>query len=399
MKSEKSISKHRIINNKIGFYLVAGICTIIVSLGVSTKCNAAVSDLAYIKRNTTSWLYEYKQYFIKDNYEEPGGYPPDYEKRYSIVDREESGENSYGESLWLNYSRLYYENENRKAAVVLTFGSDSEETRYCDIYIDGKLEDSIILYKGGWDILCKLPNEIFSKAKDYKIEVVTLDKDNKELRTSSIVKMYRPFVLEKNLINKIENTSDNSGLKVEWRDLGTVKFYYVYRAKEKDGFYKLMGITYAPYLIDDDVEQGQKYYYHVIANFTNEETFQSYDVEGSLKNIKKPESNKNKLNRPKIRIKKKSKKWQIYWGIISDKSSGIEVYMRNGHGKYKKFRKINTTKKLKKSKNKKGTVGITSSRKTLVKGVKYQFKARTFYYKTNGRKVYSKWSNIVKIKG
>ena len=71
-------------------------------------------------------------------------------------------------------------------------------------------------------------------------------------------------------------------------------------------------------------------------------------MEGSLNNVKKPKS--NKLNRPKIKIKKKSKKWQIYWGIISDKSSGIEVYMRNGHGKYKKFRKINTTKKLKKSK-------------------------------------------------
>ena len=54
---------------------------------------------------------------------------------------------------------------------------------------------------------------------------------------------------------------------------------------------------------------------------------------------------------------------------------------------------------MEKSKNKKGTVGITSSRKTLIKGVKYQFKARTFYYKKNGRKVYSKWSNIVKIKG
>ena len=65
MKSEKSISKHRIINNKIGFYIVTILCTIIVSLGVSTKCNAAVSDLAYIRSNTTSWENEYKQYFEK----------------------------------------------------------------------------------------------------------------------------------------------------------------------------------------------------------------------------------------------------------------------------------------------------------------------------------------------
>ena len=65
MKSEKSISKHRIINNKIGFYIVTILCTIIVSLGVSTKCNAAVSDLAYIRSNTTSWENEYKLYFDK----------------------------------------------------------------------------------------------------------------------------------------------------------------------------------------------------------------------------------------------------------------------------------------------------------------------------------------------
>ncbi len=63
-------------------------------------------------------------------------------------------------------------------------------------YIYGKLEYSIILYKGQWDILCKLPNEIFSKSKEYKIEAVTQDKDNKELNCSGIIKVYRPLVLE-----------------------------------------------------------------------------------------------------------------------------------------------------------------------------------------------------------
>lgn len=135
MKFKESISKHRIINNKIGFYIVTIICTIIVSLGVSTKCNAAVSDLAYIRSNTTSWANEYNQYFIKDNYGESGCYPPDYEKRYSYGDWEMKAENSHGETLWLNGIRLYYENESRKAAVVLPINSNSEETRYCDIYI------------------------------------------------------------------------------------------------------------------------------------------------------------------------------------------------------------------------------------------------------------------------
>ncbi|MBS7196479.1 MAG: hypothetical protein KH038_09420, partial [Eubacterium sp.] len=103
------------------------------------------------------------------------------------------------------------------------------------------------------------------------------------------------------------------------------------------------------------------------------------------------------LKRPVLKVKRKSKARQIYWGIISDKSSGIELYMKNGMGKYKVFRKINTTTRLKRRKKKKGIVGILISNKSLVKGVKYKFQARTFV-KVNKRKVYSKWSKIVIIK-
>ena len=103
------------------------------------------------------------------------------------------------------------------------------------------------------------------------------------------------------------------------------------------------------------------------------------------------------LKRPTLKVKRKSKARQIYWGIISDKSSGIELYMKNGMGKYKVFRKINTTTRIKRRKKKKGIVGILISNKSLVKGVKYKFRARTFV-KVNKRKVYSKWSKIVIIK-
>ncbi len=103
------------------------------------------------------------------------------------------------------------------------------------------------------------------------------------------------------------------------------------------------------------------------------------------------------LKRPVLKVKRKSKARQIYWGIISDKSSGIELYMKNGMGKYKVFRKINTTTRIKRRKKKKGIVGILISNKSLVKGVKYKFRARTFV-KVNRRKVYSKWSKIVIIK-
>ena len=52
---------------------------------------------------------------------------------------------------------------------------------------------------------------------------------------SKLIRVSRPYIPpETSLINKIENTSNNTGLKVEWDDLGAVKSYYVYRAKKMD---------------------------------------------------------------------------------------------------------------------------------------------------------------------
>ena len=55
------------------------------------------------------------------------------------------------------------------------------------------------------------------------------------------VELYYPLVTTKQLINKIENTHDNKGLNIEWKDLGKVESYYVFRSKQKDGIYELIG--------------------------------------------------------------------------------------------------------------------------------------------------------------
>ena len=426
MKNNELVFRHKISDNKVVLYLMVCAFAIIISLGVSVKCSAAVSELAYFDGYATQEEYshsydeqdklisEYIQKFCPTD-------PNDYNRNRVYARKRLSERHLPEEWCYIQQINNRFEDENKKATVLLYFivNKINYDTNYCDIYINGELEDTIELIEGKRIMLCLLPPERFSKSAAYSVEIVTKDKDGNEIRDAYDYGTKRPLILEKNLIDKIENTQDNSGLKIEWKDLGEVKSYYVYRAKEKDGFYKLMGITYEPYLVDEDVEAGQSYYYHVVANFINDETLQSADVEGSLKpieslaadnngqttndkeNINKSENtsdNKITLNKPKISIKKKTKTWQIYWGIISDKSMGIDIYMKNGYGKYKKYRKINTTTKLKKSKNKKGAVGITSSKKSLIKGVKYQFKARTFYYKTNGRKVYSKWSNVIKLK-
>ena len=105
MKSKESIFKHRIINNIIGFHFVVGICAIIISLGVSTKCNATISDSLYIYSDYTN-SSQYKQYFEKDNYEWYEQDNPDYEKRYLYGKFEGNMKNSYGESIFFCWSQV-----------------------------------------------------------------------------------------------------------------------------------------------------------------------------------------------------------------------------------------------------------------------------------------------------
>ena len=434
MKKNELVFRHKISNNKFVFYFIACIFAIIISLEFSDKCSASLIDLEYMS-HTDFENRKDDEYYEKYNYSDIK-YTPDNTdlatNRYSFVYSSwvRYKGNDFGEYVHMEYVDLYYGDQYRQPVVIMTFCANviNNETTNCEIWINGEFEDTVKLGSNTLTMICKLPIERFSKAGDYTIEAIAEGIDGEKMVASCLIRVARPYIPSgTSLINKIENTSNDKGLRVEWKDLGEVKSYYVYRAKEKDGFYKLMGITYEPYLIDEDVEAGQPYYYRVIANFSNDEILQSADVEGSLKMIESPAADNNEqttnnddeninknettnksettsdrnitLNKPKISIKKKSRNWQIYWGIISDKSTGIDVYMKNGYGKYKKYRKINTTTKLKKSKNKKGAVGITSSKKSLIKGVKYQFKARTFYYKTNGRKVYSKWSNVIKLKG
>ena len=94
-----------------------------------------------------------------------------------------------------------------------------------------------------------------------------------------------------------------------------------------------------------------------------------YDILATNKTsveVKKPE-----LSIPKIKVKKKRKTLNIYWGIIPDSSKGIEIYMKEG--KNKKYKKVNTTTNLKKNKNKKGGSWNYSFKKILKKRKKIQF--------------------------
>ena len=176
-------------------------------------------------------------------------------------------------------------------------------------------------------------------------------------------------------------------VKLTWKKINTSKDYEIYRAEKKSGKYisvkKLKSGVYS----DSKVKAGKKYFYKIKTTSNDGKVIWSGTKEIYVKGTP---------NRPKLSIKKTKSKWILTWGIIGDNSKGLQVYMKTS--KKGKFVKVNEVNKLKKKKNKKGITGMSGSRSSLDKKVTYFFKVRT-YAVVNGKKVYSRWSKVKKMKG
>ena len=176
-------------------------------------------------------------------------------------------------------------------------------------------------------------------------------------------------------------------VRLTWKKINTSKDYEIYRAKKKSGKYisvkKLKSGVYS----DSKVKAGKKYFYKIKTTSNDGKVIWSGTKEIYVKGTP---------NRPKLSIKKTKSKWTLTWGIIGDNSKGLQVYMKTS--KKGKFVKVNEVNKLKKKKNKKGITGMSGSRSSLDKKVTYFFKVRT-YAVVNGKKVYSRWSKVKKMKG
>lgn len=175
--------------------------------------------------------------------------------------------------------------------------------------------------------------------------------------------------------------------RVKWTKSGEKCKYEIYRARKKNGKYKKIAVVSKTNYNDKKVKAGRKYFYKIKATYN-----------GKSK-MSKPKSIKikGKPLRPSLKITTTNKFLKIKWGIISDNGKGIQIYVKSKHGGFAKYTKINETKKLKKSKKKKGVTGIKSSIDGLKKNTTYTFKAR-IYAIVKGKKVYSKWSKVKKIR-
>ena len=176
-------------------------------------------------------------------------------------------------------------------------------------------------------------------------------------------------------------------VRLIWKKINTSKDYEIYRAEKKSGKYisvkKLKSGVYS----DSKVKAGKKYFYKIKTTSNDGKVIWSGTKEIYVKGTP---------NRPKLSIKKTKSKWTLTWGIIGDNSKGLQVYMKTS--KKGKFVKVNEVNKLKKKRNKKCITGMSGSRSSLDKKVTYFFKVRT-YAVVNGKKVYSRWSKVKKMKG
>ena len=176
-------------------------------------------------------------------------------------------------------------------------------------------------------------------------------------------------------------------VKLTWKKINTSKDYEIYRAEKKSGKYISVKKLKSGVCFDSKVKAGKKYFYKIKTTSNDGKVIWSGTKAIYVKGTP---------NRPKLSIKKTKSKWTLTWGIIGDNSKGLQAYMKTS--KKGKFVKVNEVNKLKKKKNKKGITGMSGSRSSLDKKVTYFFKVRT-YAVVNGKKVYSRWSKVKKMKG
>ncbi|MGN1338765.1 MAG: leucine-rich repeat protein [Oscillospiraceae bacterium] len=168
--------------------------------------------------------------------------------------------------------------------------------------------------------------------------------------------------------------------ELSWKSVYNVTGYNIYRSTSKTGTYKKVGTTTDTTYVDKGLTKGKTYYYKVASyvNSNGQQIISSYSTPASVKAA---------APAPSTITAKKSKSGvaKITWGK-STGASGYEVYMaKSSKGTYSKIATINKASTLSYTKT-----GLTA-------GKTYYFKVRS-YTTVNGKKIYSNYTKVVKVK-
>lgn len=176
-------------------------------------------------------------------------------------------------------------------------------------------------------------------------------------------------------------SKSTTSAEITWDECYNVTGYNIYRSTSKKGTFKKVGsVTSAESYTDKGLTKGKTYYYKVAS-------YVSADGKQVISEYSKTVSVKATAPAPSTISAKKSKSGvaKITWGK-SNGASGYEVYMAKS--KSGKFSKISTV-------SKPTTLSCTKS--GLTKGKTYYFKVRS-YTTVSGKKVYSNFTKVVKVK-
>lgn len=176
------------------------------------------------------------------------------------------------------------------------------------------------------------------------------------------------------------STKTTTSADLSWKGVYNVTGYNIYRSTSKTGTYKKVGSTTGTTYTDKGLTKGKTYFYKVASyvNSNGQQILSSYSIPASVKAA---------APAPATVSAKKAKSGvaKITWGK-STGASGYEVYMaKSSKGTYTKIATI----------NKASTLSYTKS--GLTKGKTYYFKVRT-YTTVSGKKIYSDYTKVVKVK-
>ena len=221
--------------------------------------------------------------------------------------------------------------------------------------------------------------------KDYKVTYKNNNKPGDATLTVKFINNYsgtttRKFTITPDKVKVNKQTSfATKKVTLSWKKQKDITGYEIYRSTKKNGTYARVAVVNANKnkYIDNKLESGKKYYYRIRAYKVDGEHY----ITGSFSMVK------GVITKPKatnVKVTASNKQAIVSWKKI-DGAEGYEVYMSTSNkGKYTKI----ATKKASATK-------VTKS--NLSSGKTYYFKVRA-YKKAEGKKVYSKYSNIQSIK-
>lgn len=188
-----------------------------------------------------------------------------------------------------------------------------------------------------------------------------------------MVKNYNPKV-------KAEAAS-TTAIKISWTANKNMDYYVVYRADKKNGSYEQIQLVDGSRnsVKDKKLEYGKTYYYKV-------QGIKSIDYSEKSTKMSKAAKGSTKVTAPVVNLSKAGKSAVLLkWKAVGS-AKGYEIYRStSAKGTFKKVATIN--------KGKKAKWKDTSTKK----GKTYYYKVRC-YTKVDGKKIYSSYSKVKKIK-